>query len=49
MKLPVSHEEMGINVHPKVLKQVLYPGLPAFEGHSLAAVQMPGGFGGAFL
>ncbi|KAJ1494645.1 hypothetical protein T484DRAFT_1765023, partial [Baffinella frigidus] len=25
---------------------VLYPGLPSFEGHELAAAQMPGGFGG---
>ena len=43
--MPVSHRERGMNVNPKPF-QVLYPGLPAFEGHSLAASQMPGGFGG---
>jgi cystathionine gamma-synthase len=31
--------------HPKVL-QALYPGLPGFPGHALAARQMQGGFGG---
>ena len=31
--------------HPAV-KQVCYPGLPAFPGHSVAARQMTGGFGG---
>ena len=31
--------------HPQVL-QVLYPGLPDFPGHALAARQMSGGFGG---
>src|SRR6266513_5198622 len=31
--------------HPKVL-EVLYPGLPGHPGHTLAARQMQGGFGG---
>jgi cystathionine gamma-synthase len=31
--------------HPKV-EAVLYPGLPAFPGHAVAARQMHGGFGG---
>jgi cystathionine gamma-synthase len=31
--------------HPAVL-QVLYPGLPDFPGHAIAAQQMHGGFGG---
>lgn len=31
--------------HPRV-EAVLYPGLPAFEGHAVAARQMHGGFGG---
>jgi cystathionine gamma-synthase len=31
--------------HPKVA-EVLYPGLPFFAGHALAARQMQGGFGG---
>jgi len=31
--------------HPKVA-EVLYPGLPFFAGHALAAKQMKGGFGG---
>jgi cystathionine gamma-synthase len=31
--------------HPRVL-EVLYPGLPSFVGHSIAAKQMHGGFGG---
>jgi cystathionine gamma-synthase len=31
--------------HPQVA-QVLYPGLPTFPGHDLAAWQMRGGFGG---
>lgn len=31
--------------HPQV-EQVLYPGLPSFAGHELAARQMQGGFGG---
>jgi cystathionine gamma-synthase len=31
--------------HPK-LEAVLYPGLPAFSGHAIAARQMHGGFGG---
>lgn len=33
------------NGHPQVL-QVLYPGLPGFEGHAVAQAQMQGGFGG---
>lgn len=32
-------------VHPAV-EQVLYPGLPGFPGHAVAAAQMSGGFGG---
>jgi cystathionine gamma-synthase len=32
-------------VHPQVA-QVLYPGLPSFPGHEVAARQMAGGFGG---
>ncbi|MCW5613296.1 MAG: PLP-dependent transferase [Rubrivivax sp.] len=32
-------------VHPAI-EQVLYPGLPGFPGHAVAAAQMPGGFGG---
>jgi cystathionine gamma-synthase len=32
-------------VHPAV-EQVLYPGLPGFAGHAVAAAQMTGGFGG---
>jgi cystathionine gamma-synthase len=31
--------------HPRVL-EVLYPGLPSFRGHAMAARQMHGGFGG---
>ncbi|HEY0328826.1 MAG TPA: PLP-dependent aspartate aminotransferase family protein [Rhodopseudomonas sp.] len=31
--------------HPAV-REVLYPGLPSFAGHALAARQMTGGFGG---
>ena len=31
--------------HPRVA-EVLYPGLPAFAGHAVAARQMAGGFGG---
>jgi len=31
--------------HPRVLS-VLYPGLPSFPGHAVAARQMEGGFGG---
>jgi cystathionine gamma-synthase len=31
--------------HPKI-EAVLYPGLPAFSGHAVAARQMRGGFGG---
>ena len=31
--------------HPKI-QEVLYPGLPSFAGHSVAARQMKGGFGG---
>ncbi|HLY07269.1 MAG TPA: PLP-dependent aspartate aminotransferase family protein [Rhizomicrobium sp.] len=31
--------------HPKIA-QVLYPGLPEFPGHEIAARQMQGGFGG---
>lgn len=31
--------------HPAV-EQVLYPGLPGFPGHAVAAAQMSGGFGG---
>lgn len=32
------------SVHPQI-SSVLYPGLPAFPGHSVAARQMTGGFG----
>ena len=32
-------------VHPAI-EQVLYPGLPGFPGHAVAAAQMQGGFGG---
>jgi cystathionine gamma-synthase len=31
--------------HPRI-EQVLYPGLPSFAGHDVAARQMQGGFGG---
>ncbi|HMD60885.1 MAG TPA: PLP-dependent aspartate aminotransferase family protein [Opitutaceae bacterium] len=31
--------------HPRI-EEVLYPGLPAFPGHGVAARQMQGGFGG---
>jgi cystathionine gamma-synthase len=31
--------------HPRV-QEVLYPGLPSFKGHAVAAAQMHGGFGG---
>jgi cystathionine gamma-synthase len=31
--------------HPRI-EQVLYPGLPSFQGHAIAAKQMHGGFGG---
>jgi len=31
--------------HPQIA-EVLYPGLPAFKGHAVAAMQMHGGFGG---
>ena len=31
--------------HP-MIEQVLYPGLPSFEGHAIATKQMRGGFGG---
>ena len=31
--------------HPRIL-EVLYPGLPTFRGHAIAAKQMHGGFGG---
>jgi len=31
--------------HPRI-EAVLYPGLPGFEGHAVAARQMKGGFGG---
>jgi cystathionine gamma-synthase len=31
--------------HP-MIEQVLYPGLPSFEGHAIAKRQMRGGFGG---
>jgi cystathionine gamma-synthase len=34
-----------LRAHPRVL-EVLYPGLPDFPGHALAARQMTGGFGG---
>jgi cystathionine gamma-synthase len=30
----------------KLVEEVLYPGLPAFKGHAIAAKQMHGGFGG---
>jgi cystathionine gamma-synthase len=30
----------------KLVEEVLYPGLPAFKGHAVAAKQMHGGFGG---
>ena len=33
------------SVHPQI-SAVLYPGLPAFPGHAVAARQMTGGFGG---
>jgi cystathionine gamma-synthase len=36
-----EHFEM----HPHIA-QVLYPGLPSFEGHAVATKQMQGGFGG---
>jgi cystathionine gamma-synthase len=31
--------------HPRI-EEVLYPGLPSFKGHAIAARQMRGGFGG---
>ncbi len=31
--------------HPRI-REVLYPGLPSFKGHAIAATQMCGGFGG---
>lgn len=31
--------------HPKIA-EVMYPGLPSFAGHAVAATQMQGGFGG---
>jgi cystathionine gamma-synthase len=34
-----------LSAHPRIA-EVLYPGLPAFPGHDLAARQMTGGFGG---
>jgi cystathionine gamma-synthase len=34
-----------LSAHPAVL-EVLYPGLPGFEGHEVAQRQMQGGFGG---
>lgn len=34
-----------LSAHPKVA-EVLYPGLPSFAGHAIAARQMSGGFGG---
>jgi cystathionine gamma-synthase len=33
-----------LSAHPKIA-QVLYPGLPDFPGHAIAARQMQGGFG----
>jgi len=33
------------SIHPQIA-DVLYPGLPAFQGHTIAAKQMQGGFGG---
>ncbi len=33
------------STHPQVI-EVLYPGLPGFKGHEIAAKQMQGGFGG---
>jgi cystathionine gamma-synthase len=51
--LPLRMREMCRNAdaiaaflqdHPRV-ERVLYPGLPAHEGHGLAARQMEGGFG----
>jgi cystathionine gamma-synthase len=33
------------STHPRV-EEVLYPGLPSFRGHAVAARQMRGGFGG---
>jgi cystathionine gamma-synthase len=35
----------ALTVHPQV-EEVLYPGLPQFPGHDVAARQMKGGFGG---
>jgi cystathionine gamma-synthase len=34
-----------LRAHPAV-REVLYPGLPSFPGHAIAARQMSGGFGG---
>jgi cystathionine gamma-synthase len=34
-----------LQAHPKIL-DVLYPGLPTFNGHKIAAKQMTGGFSG---
>jgi cystathionine gamma-synthase len=34
-----------LQAHPRVA-EVLYPGLPGFPGHEVAARQMKGGFGG---
>jgi len=51
--LPLRAERMSANAqtlanyladHPQV-DRVLYPGLPAHEGHALAVAQMTGGFG----
>ena len=35
-----------LSAHPMVA-EVLYPGLPSFAGHAVAARQMTGGFGGS--
>jgi cystathionine gamma-synthase len=35
----------ALSAHPAV-REVLYPGLPGFAGHAIAARQMKGGFGG---
>ena len=40
-----QHIAVHLQGHPK-LASVLYPGLPDFPGHDIAAKQMTGGFGG---
>jgi cystathionine gamma-synthase len=39
------HLAAHLQHHPRV-ERVLYPGLPTHKGHTLAARQMQGGFGG---